>query len=81
MPVQVGPRIQIADLIKRAEEQGCEVRKSKFQLATPAGLQTIRFIFNPANRGRFDITDYADDEYMLGSEIEAARRRLGIALP
>jgi hypothetical protein len=51
------------------------------RLVTPDGFQQIRFLFNPANRGRFDLTDYNDDEYMLASEIEAAARRLGITLP
>jgi hypothetical protein len=81
MPVPVGPRILIADLIRRAEEQGCKLHLSTNRLATPDGFQQIRFLFNPANRGRFDLTDYNDDEYMLASEIDAAARRLGITLP
>jgi hypothetical protein len=81
MPVQVGPRIRIADLIQRAREQGCELRLSTNRLVTPEGFRQIRFLFNPTNRARFDLTDYDDDEFMLGSEIDAARRRLGITLP
>lgn len=81
MPVHVGPRIRIADLIQRAKEQGCELRLSTNRLVTPEGFRQIRFLFNPGNRARFDITDYDDDEYMLGSEIDAARRRLNIVLP
>jgi hypothetical protein len=38
-------------------------------------------LFNPASGKRFDLTDYDDDEYMLASEIDAARRRLNILLP
>ena len=74
MPVQVGPRILVADLIERAREQGCEVRLSTNRLVTQDGFRQIRFLFNPASRARFDITDYDDDEYMLASEIDAARR-------
>ena len=74
MPVQVGPRILVADLIERAREQGCEVRLSTNRLVTQDGFRQIRFLFNPASRARFDITDYDDDEYMLASEIDAPRR-------
>jgi predicted RNA-binding protein associated with RNAse of E/G family len=81
MPVQVGPRILVADLIERAREQGCEVRLSTNRLVTQDGFRQIRFLFNPASRARFDITDYDDNEYMLASEIDAARRRLNIVLP
>jgi hypothetical protein len=81
MPVSVGPRIRVADLIQRAKEQGCELRLSTNRLITPDGFRQIRFLFNPGNRARFDITDYDNDEYMLGSEIDAARRRLNILLP
>ena len=81
MPVQVGPRILVATLIERAQEQGCELRISTNRLVMPDGFRQIRFLFNPSNRARFDITDYDDDEYMLASEIDAARRRLKINLP
>ena len=81
MPVQVGPRIRISDFnSQRAKEQGCEFRLSINRLVTPSGFQQID-LFNPANRARFDVTDYDDDEFMLGSEIDAARRRLNIMLP
>src|SRR5215475_392114 len=43
--------------------------------------QDNRYLYNPVTRGRFDISDYEDDEYMLASEMEAAVRRLGITLP
>jgi hypothetical protein len=81
MAVPVGPRIRISDLIQRARQQGCELRLSTNRLVTPEGFRQIRFLFNPGNRARFDITDYDDDEFMLASEIEAARRRLNIILP
>ena len=80
MPVQVGPSILVADLIELAKQQGCEVRLSTNRLVTEDGFRQIRFLFNPGNRARFDITDYDDDEYMLASEIDAARRRLNIVL-
>jgi hypothetical protein len=81
MPVQVGPAIRITDLIRRAKEQGCELRLSTNRLVTPDGFRQIKFLFNPANQARFDLTDYDEDEFMLGSEIDAARRRLNILLP
>jgi hypothetical protein len=81
MAVPVGPRIRIADLIQRARQQGCELRLSTNRLVTPDGFRQIKFLFNPGNRARFDLTDYDDDEFMLGSEIDAARRRLNIVLP
>ena len=81
MPVQRGPRIQIRDLIERAEQQGCKLQISLTSLDTFTGVKTIRYLYNPATRGRFDISDYEDDEYMLASEMEAAARRLGITLP
>jgi hypothetical protein len=81
MPVQVGPRIRISDLIRRAKEQGCELRLSTNRLVTPDGFRQIKFLFNPISRVRFDLTDYDDDDFMLASEIDAARRRLKIALP
>lgn len=81
MPVQVGPRIRISDLISRAEEQGCELRFSTNRLVTPEGFKQIKFLFNSGNGARFDLTDYNDDEFMMASEIDAARRRLKITLP
>ena len=81
MPVRIGPQLPVADLIARAKAQGCELRISKATLVTPWGEKNIRFLFNPANRGRFDLTDIEDDESILGSEIESASRRLGITLP
>ena len=80
MAVPVGPRLKISDLISIVKAHGCVVRKSKAQLATPWGLKNIRYIFCPHSKRRFDITDYNDDEFMLGSEIEAAERRLEIKL-
>jgi hypothetical protein len=81
MPVQIGPRIRISELIERAKEQGCELRFSTNRLVTPEGFRQIRYLFNPASRARFDLTDYNDDEYMFASEIDAARRRLNILVP
>lgn len=80
MPVLVGRKIKVADVISQAKAQGCELRVSRGQLVTPDGTYRIRFLFNPATRGRFDITDYNDDEFMLESEISACERRLDIRL-
>lgn len=80
MPVPIGPRLKISDLISRAKAHGCVIRTSKAQLATPEGMRHIRYIYCPHSKKRFDISDYNDDEYMLASEIDAAQRRLGIEL-
>src|SRR5436305_8304487 len=75
MPVPVGSRILIADLIRRAEEQGCKLHLSANRLMTPEGFRQIRYLFNLANRARFDLTDYDDDEFMLASEARRLRRQ------
>jgi len=41
MPVQRGPRIQIRDLIERAEQQGCKLQISLASLDTSTGVKTI----------------------------------------
>ena len=81
MPVQVGPRIRISDLIERG-------RKSKVRAAVfdPSALYSYGVAANqislqPNQSRPLDITDYNDDEFMLSSEIEAAARRLKIILP
>lgn len=81
MPVRVGRALGIKELVAAATKQGCEERISKGKIVTPWGARHVRFLFNPANRGRYDITDYNDDEAMLESEIQAVERRLGIKLP
>ena len=80
MAQTVGPLTRVQDLIDRAKGQGCELRESQRKLVTPYGTKTIRFLFNPANRGRFDITEYDDDEFMVASAVMAAERRLGIKI-
>lgn len=40
----------------------------------------IKFLYNATNKGRFDLTDYDGNEFMVASEIENAERRLGIKL-
>ena len=81
MPVPFGPRIKIRDLTERAEQQGCKLQISRAALDTAGGFKSIRYLYNPATWGRFDISDYEDDEFMLASEMEAAARRLSIKLP
>jgi hypothetical protein len=51
------------------------------RIAVSEGQIAIRFLFNPATGGRFNITGFEDDEYMLGFEMEACARRLSITLP
>ena len=80
MPVPTGPKLRVADLIAIAAKQGCIVRFSNLRLVTESGIIPIRYLYNSANRGRFDITDYDDDEYMVASEIENAERRLQIRI-
>ena len=80
MPVRVGKQYRVQNVIDEACALGCEIRLSKAQLATPWGMRHIRFLYNPATGGRFDMTDYNNDEFMLASEVNAAERRLGIVL-
>ena len=80
MPVSIGPQLQVSELIARAVRQGCIIRISNLRLVTASGTIPIRFLYNSANNGRFDLTDYDGDEYMVASEIENAERRLGIKL-
>jgi hypothetical protein len=80
MSVPVGPQLQVSELIARAARQGCIVRFSNLRLVTDAGMIPIRFLYNAANNGRFDLTDYNNDDFMVSSEIENAERRLGIKL-
>ena len=81
MAVAAGKFILVKTIIESAQAQGCELRTSKFQLVTPWGTRNLRFLFNPSNRGRFDVTDYSDDESMAPSSIDALERRLGIVIP
>ena len=80
MPVAAGPRLQVSELIAKAVHQGCIIRFSKLRLVTPTGMIPIKYLYNAANNGRFDLTDYDGDEFMVASEIENAERRLGIKL-
>jgi hypothetical protein len=80
MPVPAGPQIQISELIAKAAQQGCVVKLSNLRLVTQSGMIPIRYLYNSANKGRFDLTDYADDDFMVASEIENAERRLCIRL-
>lgn len=57
-----------------------DMRFSKLRLVTPTGMIPIKYLYNTANNGRFDLTDYDGDEFMVASEIENAERRLGIKL-
>jgi hypothetical protein len=80
MPVRIGPMIRVADLIRQAEEQGCQLHLSTLRLVTPGGFLQIRYLFNPTTRGRFPLTDYEDQDFMLADEMDAAARRLNIVL-
>jgi hypothetical protein len=81
MPVLVGPTIVVRDLIKRAEEQGCELRITRAGIMTPEGFRRIRYIYNPKTRGRYPLYDLEDDDTLLGYEISLIMRRLSIKLP
>jgi hypothetical protein len=80
MPTFVGRKIQVSDVIMQAERQGCEYRASHLRLVTPEGTFQIKYLYNPKTNGRFDMTDYELDEYMLESEIVHCERRLTITL-
>jgi hypothetical protein len=65
-----------------AERRKCILKVSKLRLVKPdGGFLQIKYLYNPANNGRFDLTDYDPDDFMLSSEIQNAARRLGIQLP
>jgi hypothetical protein len=81
MPVMLGRKRLVKDVVNAAIVAGCEVRTSTLQLVTEDGLISIRFLFNPKTGGRVPITDYRDDEYMVESVWQALERRLDITLP
>jgi hypothetical protein len=80
VPVPTGPFRQVAEVIRLAKAQGCELRTAKFRIVTPDGVKPIRYLHNPKTGGTYDISDFEDDEYMAPSTIRAAERRLGILL-
>jgi hypothetical protein len=82
MPALLRPALQVLELIKLAEQQRCCIRYSKLRLVMPDGhFRQIRYLFNPATRGRFDLTEFDDNEYILSEDQNQAERRLGIRLP
>ena len=81
MAVLIGSLRRVQDVIDSALAQGCELRESKIKLMTPEGPKSVRYLYNPTTNGRFDISDYNNDEFMVQSEWKAAERRLSIALP
>ena len=80
MPAPVGRRIRVSDVIAQAKIYGCEYRTSQLRLITPNGEYRINYLYNPKTSGRFDMTDYELDEYMLEEELSAVERRLKIIL-
>jgi hypothetical protein len=81
MPVMLGRKRLVKDIINAAIVDGCEVRTSTLRLVTEDGSVAIRYLFNPKTSGRFPITDYSEDDYMVESVWRALERRLGITLP
>ena len=78
MPVQIGRFIKVKAVIDRACQNGCEIRHGKSQVVTPDGTYRVRFLYNPTTGGRFDISDYLDDEFMQDSELANCERRLNV---
>ncbi len=78
MAVPAGPKLQVAELVMIAQQRGCQLKRSSLRLVTPTGFLQIKYLFNPANKGRFDLTDYEAEEYLVWDEIKNAARRLGI---
>ena len=70
----------VRDVIEFAKAQGCEERTPKGTIMTPWGKKQIRYLYNPHTGGRYDISDFEDDQYMSASTIRAAERRLGVML-
>ena len=82
MAVQIGPRLQIAELVMIAQRRGCILKTSSLRLVADDGsFLPIKYLYNPKTGGRLDLTDYEADDYMIGEEIKNASRRLGIPLP
>lgn len=80
MAAPVGRQIRVSDIISQAKIQGCEYRVSTLRLITEHGSYQIKYLYNPKNNRRFDITDYDLDDHMLESELSNAERRLKIIL-
>jgi hypothetical protein len=72
--------MSVAEIINLAIAQGCEVRQPPWKVITPWGEWEVRYLYNPSNGGRFDISDLNDDDAVGPSTVEAAERRLGITL-
>lgn len=81
MAVMLGEKRRVQDVIDAALAQNCELRESKIRLITADGEVNIRFLHNRNTGGRFDISDYENDDFMVESEWRAAERRLSITLP
>ena len=81
MPVPTGPKLQISELIRIAEQRGCIFKQSSLRLVADDGsFLQIKYLYNPTSKARLDLTEYASDDYMVYDEIQNASRRLGIQL-
>ncbi len=70
----------VREIVERAKEQGCEERRPEAVIETPWGTKQVRYLYNPKTGGRYDISDFEDNEFMAPSTIRAAERRLGVKL-
>ena len=80
MAVPVGEFLDIEEVVRRATNHGCELREPNSTVVTPWGEMPVRYLFNPATGGTFDISDFSEDEAMGPSTVEAMGRRLGVDL-
>ncbi len=71
---------RVRDVIESAKAQGCEERTPQATIMTPWGKKHVRYLYNPETKGRYDISDFEDDEHMSASTVRAAERRLGVKL-
>ena len=83
MAVQIGPKLQIAELIVIAERRGLVFKKSPrlFVVADDGNFLQVKYLHDPKTGARFNLTGYDADDYILGEELKNASRRLGIPLP
>lgn len=82
MPVRVDPSNWklVAEIIKLAIQQGCQLRTPDITVVTPWGKKSFRYLYNPETEGTFDLSCEEDDETLGPASLDAAERRLGIKL-
>ena len=67
----------VREIVERAKAQGCEERRPQATVITPWGKKKVRYLYNPQTGGRYDISDFEDDEFMALSTIQSVRQSGG----